>query len=99
MTDAFMHQHRTLVGPWRFISGSICPSNPFERHRRFTRTSKRAAGSQNFCHLSNTDAPPPPPVPASMGHFAGTSLALERKRKEAFKSTGCVQFLSELPAG
>ena len=23
MTDAFMHQHRTLVGPQRFISGSV----------------------------------------------------------------------------
>ena len=58
VTDAFMHQHRTLVvGPWRFISGSICPSNPFERHRRFTSPSKRAASLQNFSRHSNTDAP------------------------------------------
>ena len=47
----------TLVGPWRFISGSICPSNPFERHRRFTSLSKRATSSQNFWRHSNTDAP------------------------------------------
>ena len=52
-----MHQHRTLVGSCRFISGSICPSNPFERHRRFTSPSKRAASSQNFWRHSNTDAP------------------------------------------
>ena len=40
-----------------FISGSICPSTPFERHRRFISLSKRAADSQNFLRLSNTDAP------------------------------------------
>ena len=43
MTDAVMHQYRTLVGPWRFILGSICPCNPFERHRRFTSPSELRA--------------------------------------------------------
>ena len=57
MTDAFMHQHRTPVGPWRFISGSICPSNPFERELSFASPSKRAADSPNFWRPSNTDAP------------------------------------------
>ena len=57
MTDAFMHQLRTLVGPQRFISGSVCPSNPFERDFSFASPSKRAAESQNFWRLSNTDAP------------------------------------------
>ena len=45
------------MGPQRFILGSICPSTPFERYRMFTSPSKRAADSQNFWHLSNTDAP------------------------------------------
>ena len=57
MTDAFMHQHRALVGPQRFISGSICPSTPFERGLSFASRSKRAADLQNFWRLSNTDAP------------------------------------------
>ena len=57
MTDAFMHQLRTLVGPQRFISGSVCPSNPFERKLSFASPSKRDAESQNFWRLSNTDAP------------------------------------------
>ena len=45
------------AGPRRFIAGSICPSTPFERHRRFTSPSKRAADSQNFWRLSYADAP------------------------------------------
>ena len=57
MTDAFMHQLRTQVGPQRFISGSVCPSKPFERELSFASPSKRAAESQNFWRLSNTDAP------------------------------------------
>ena len=57
MTDAFMHQLRTLVGPQRFISGSVCPSNSFEREFSFASPSKRAAESQNFWRLLNTDAP------------------------------------------
>ena len=44
-------------GSRHFISGSICPSTPFECYRRFTSPSKRAADSQNFWRLSNTDAP------------------------------------------
>ena len=52
-----MHQLRTLVGPQRFISDSVCPSNPFEREFSFASPSKRAAESQNFWRLSNTDAP------------------------------------------
>ena len=40
-----------------FISGSVCPSNPFERELSFASPSKRAAESQNFWRLSNTDAP------------------------------------------
>ena len=51
-----MHQLRTLVGPQRFISGSVCPSNPFERELSFASPSKRAAESQNFWRLSNRDA-------------------------------------------
>ena len=47
----------TLVGPQRFISGSICPSNPFERELNFASPSERAAESQNLWRLSNTDAP------------------------------------------
>ena len=35
---------------------SVCLSTPFERYRSFTSPSKRAADSQNFWHLSNTDA-------------------------------------------
>ena len=42
---------------YKFISGSICPSNPFERELSFTSPSKRAAESQNLWRLSNTDAP------------------------------------------
>ena len=57
MTDAFMHQLRTPVGPQRFISGSVCPSNPFERELSFASPSKRAVESQNIWRLSNTDAP------------------------------------------
>ena len=45
------------MGPQRFISGSVCPSNPFERELSFASPSKRAAESQNFWRLSNTDAP------------------------------------------
>ena len=45
------------MGPQRFNSGLICPSTPFERYPRFTSPSKRAADSQNFWRLSNTDAP------------------------------------------
>ena len=45
------------MGPQRFISGLICPSNPFERQLSFALPSKRAAESQNFWRLSNTDAP------------------------------------------
>ena len=56
MTDAFMHQHRTLVDPQRFISGSICPSTPYERELSFASPSKRAADSQNFWRLSNLEA-------------------------------------------
>ena len=40
-----------------FIPGSVCPSNPFERQLSFASPSKRAAESQNFWRLSNTDAP------------------------------------------
>ena len=40
-----------------FISGSVCSSNPFERELSFASPSKRAAESQNFWRLSNTDAP------------------------------------------
>ena len=47
---------RILVGSQRFISGLICPSTPFARHRRFTSPFKRAADSQNFWRLSNTGA-------------------------------------------
>ena len=45
------------MGPQRFISGSICPSNPFERELSFASPSKRAAEPQSFWRLSNTDAP------------------------------------------
>ena len=44
---------RTLVGPQRFISGSVVLSP----NRRFASPSRRAADSQNVWHLSNTDAP------------------------------------------
>ena len=44
---------RTLVGPQRFISGSVVLSP----NRRLASSSKQAADSQNFCRLSNTDAP------------------------------------------
>ena len=84
MTDAFMPQLRTLVGPQRFISGSVCPSNPFEREFSFASPSKRAAESQNFWRLSNTDAP------VCVHRWAlspRTLLALERKGKEAFETT------------
>ena len=57
MTDAFMHQLRTLVGPQRFISGSICPYNPFECELSFASPSKRAAESQNFWRRAKMDAP------------------------------------------
>ena len=40
-----------------------------------------------------------PRVCASMGRFARTSLALERKGKEAFEPTGSVSLLSDLSAG
>ena len=80
MTDAFMHQHWTLVGPWRFISGSICPSNPFECHRRFTSPSKRAAGSQNF-GVTRTRMPPCTCIDGPFRrHFARTR-ASEREKK------------------
>ena len=36
--------------------GSVCHSTPFERYRRFTSPSKRAADSQNFWRLLKTDA-------------------------------------------
>ena len=52
MANAFMHWARTLVGPQRFISGSVVLSP----NRRFASPSKRAADSQNFWCLSNTDA-------------------------------------------
>ena len=45
------------MGPQRFILGSICPSTPFERYRRFTSPSKRAVDSQNFWRLLNSDDP------------------------------------------
>ena len=38
-----------------FLSGSICPSTPFERHLRSTSPSKRATESENLWRLSNTD--------------------------------------------
>ena len=57
MTDAFMHRSPTSVGPQRFNSGSVCPSNPFEHELSFASPSKRAAESQNLWRLSNTDTP------------------------------------------
>ena len=45
------------LGPWRFNSGSTCPSTPIESELSFAILSKRAAGSQTFWRLSNTDAP------------------------------------------
>ena len=53
MTNAFMHKARTLVGPQRFISGSVVLSP----NRRFASPSKRMADSQNLWRVSNTDAP------------------------------------------
>ena len=50
-----MHWARTLVlvvGPQRFISGPVVLSP----NRRFASPSKRAADSQTFWRLSNTDA-------------------------------------------
>ena len=55
--------------------GSVSPSSPFERYRRFISPSKRAADSQNSWHLSNTDA-------HVYVHWWATSLVLERKGKE-----------------
>ena len=53
------YSRSTLVSSMQsgFYSGLTCPSTLFERHRRFTSPSKRAADSQNFWCLSNTDAP------------------------------------------
>ena len=48
-----MHKARILVGPQRFISGSVVLSP----NRRFASPSKRTADSQTFWRLSNTDAP------------------------------------------
>ena len=53
VTNAFMHYTRTLVGPQRFISGSVV----LLPNRRFASPFKWAANSQNFWRLSNTDAP------------------------------------------
>ena len=41
----------------KFNSAWFFPSSPFERYRRFTSPSKRAADSQNVGPPSNTDAP------------------------------------------
>ena len=62
---------RTLVGPQRFISGSICNLNPLERHRRFTSPSKQAADSQNFWRLQNTATPVYMHRRVIFPHFAG----------------------------
>ena len=49
MTDAFMHQHWTLVGTERFISGSICLSTPFERELTFCKNTNIVTGVlENF---------------------------------------------------
>ena len=78
MTDAFMHELRAVVGPQRFISGSVCPSSPFERELSFANPSKRAADSQNFWRLSNTDAP-------VCVHRWGVSPALRSRSSEREK--------------
>ena len=83
MTDAFMHQYRTLVDPRRFNSGSVCLSYPFERHRKFdhpVRTSCRLAKLLVSVELGC------PCVSAPTGLFASTSLELEREGKEALRT-------------
>ena len=95
VTDALMHQLRTLVGPRRFISGSVCPSNPFEREFSFASPSKRAAESQNFWRLSNTDAPVCVCIDGPFRpHFARArakgkrSFRTDRQRLASFRPSG-----------
>ena len=67
MTNFYFDEGRTWLmhlcirtdpsGSTALYFGRICPSSPFERHRRFTSPSKRAADSQKFWRLSNTDDP------------------------------------------
>ena len=88
----------TLVGTQRFISGSICPSNPFERDLSFASPSKRAADWQNFWRLPNTDAPPPPPPPVCL-HWWAVSPALrsrlsEREKKLSNRQAASIFFQS-----
>ena len=77
---------RTLVGPQRFISGSIGPSTPFERKLSFTSPSKRAADSQNCRRLSNTNAP-------VYLHWWAVSLALRSCSSEREKN--CSNWLAQ----
>ena len=67
---------QTLVGPQRFISGSVVLSP----NRRFTSPSKQTADSQNFWRMSNTDAPAWVYVHrrAISPHFAGAWAKEER---------------------
>ena len=73
--DGFMHQHPDPGGSIAHYFELDLSFHPFESGLNFANPSKRAADSQNFWRLSNTS------VPASMGRFARTSLALERKAK------------------
>ena len=73
---------RTLVGPQRFNSGSICPSTPFERELSFTSPSKRAVESQNVWRVSNTDAP------VYLHHWAVSPALCSRSSEREKKLSG-----------
>ena len=96
---------RTLVGPQRFISGSICPSTPFERYHRFTSPSERAADSQNSWRLSNTDAPVYVYRQAVLPHFAGArakgkrSFRTDWQHLASFRAFGAIDNLPPPPWG
>ena len=87
MTDAFMHQHRPewvhsalfrarSVLQTHLSANLVSPARPNELRSRKTFVESVEHGC--------------PRVSASMGCFARTSLALERKGKEAFEPTGSV---------
>ena len=63
---------RTQVGPWRFISGSVCPSTPFSHQHQFASPSKRAATRKTF-GVCRTQMPQCSCIEGLFRpHFAGT---------------------------
>ena len=83
VTDAFKHQHRTLVGPQRFNSGSVCLSYPFERHRKLDHPVRTSCGLAKLLASVEHGCPC---VSAPTGLFACTSLELQREGKEALRT-------------